>query len=44
MLARLWNLAEKDRVMFPLAKSMLFELMTEQRTIFARVQQFKSEG
>ena len=41
MLARLWDLAERDRVMFPLAKVMLFALMTDQRTIFARSQAFK---
>ncbi|MBB5721764.1 hypothetical protein FHS72_001376 [Loktanella ponticola] len=41
MLARLWDLAEGERVMFPLAKAMLFALMMDKRTIFARAQAFK---
>lgn len=41
MLARLWALAERDEVIFPLAKSMLFEVMTDQRSIFARMQKIK---
>lgn len=41
LLARLWKLAERDDVMFPLARSMLFEVMTDKRSVFARLQQFK---
>jgi len=44
MLARLWDLAEGERVMFPLAKAMLCALMTDQRTIFARAQGFKNRN
>lgn len=43
MLSRLWTLAEQDDVVFHLAKSMLFELMQEKRTIFSRIQRFKDE-
>lgn len=42
MLARLWALAEQDRVIFPLAKSMLFDLMSDPKTVFARLQAHKN--
>jgi hypothetical protein len=41
MLARLWALSEKDEVIAPLARSMLFAVMTDQRSIFARAQRLK---
>ena len=41
MLVRLWLLSERDRVIAPLAQHMLRLVLTDQRTIFARVQQRK---
>ncbi|WP_120501275.1 hypothetical protein [Roseovarius sp. EL26] len=43
MLARLWVLAERDIVIFPLARAMLFEIMTDDRSIFARLQKLKPQ-
>ncbi|MEM6758389.1 MAG: hypothetical protein AAF601_02815 [Pseudomonadota bacterium] len=37
MLARLWRLAERDPVIQPLATRMLQMVMTDQRTVFARI-------
>lgn len=41
LLARLWRLGEADPVIQPLALAMLREVMSDPRTIFARVQKFK---
>lgn len=42
MLARLWQLAERDTVIQPLAVRMLRMVMTDQRSIFGRLQKFKN--
>ncbi|MEL6959296.1 MAG: hypothetical protein AAGL89_10135 [Pseudomonadota bacterium] len=44
MLSRLWALAENEPLMFPLARRMLGLVMTDKRTIFARVQRLKNSG
>ncbi|MFX0542752.1 hypothetical protein ACEWPM_013580 [Roseovarius sp. S4756] len=41
MLARLWALSEADPVIAPLARSMLTLVMSDARSIFARVQRLK---
>lgn len=41
MLSRLWSLSEKDSVIKPLAQSMLELVMTDRKTVFARVQRIK---
>ena len=41
MLARLWMLSEAETTIAPLAQSMLGMLMTENRTIFGRIQRLK---
>lgn len=41
MLARLWALAESDAVIFPLARSMLMEIMIDRRTVFARLKRLR---
>ncbi|MBW4707931.1 hypothetical protein KX928_09045 [Roseobacter sp. YSTF-M11] len=43
LLARLWQLSERDATIRPLATRMLRMAMTDQRSIFARVQKFKPE-
>lgn len=42
MLARLYAIAEKDAVIFPLARSMLMQVMSDPKTVFARLEKFKS--
>lgn len=42
MLARLWGLCEEDETLRPLGLRMLEMVMTDNRSIFARVQSFKS--
>ncbi len=44
MLARLWRLAEADPVLRPLGFRMLRMVMRDPRTVFARVQSYKSGG
>ncbi len=44
LLARLWRLAEDDATIRPLAVRMLRMVMSDKRSIFARVQRFKSEN
>lgn len=44
MLARLWQLAERDPTIRPLGMRMLWMVMTDRRTVFARVQKFKTRG
>ena len=41
LLARLWRLCENDRTIRPLGFHMLRMVMTDKRTVFARLQQFK---
>ena len=41
MLARLWQLAERDATIRPLGMAMLNMVMTDPRSIFGRVQEFK---
>lgn len=41
MLARLWRLAENDSLFQPLGFRMLNMVMTDRRTVFARVQQYR---
>lgn len=41
ILARLWIQASEDETIFPLARSMLFEILSDQRSIFARVQKLR---
>ncbi len=41
MIARLWQLAERDRTIQPLAMRMLGLVMTDKRSIFARAQSLK---
>ncbi|WP_158968416.1 hypothetical protein [Chachezhania sediminis] len=41
ILARLWRLAEEDPLLRPLGFRLLRLLMTERRTVFARLQRFK---
>ena len=41
MIARFWDLAERDRTIRPLAMRMLGLVMTDRRSIFARVQALK---
>ncbi|MEP4979339.1 hypothetical protein [Ascidiaceihabitans sp.] len=43
MLARLWALGEHDKTIRPLAVRMLRMVMSDTRSIFARMQDFKSE-
>lgn len=42
MLARLWKLSETDDTIRPLAQTMLRLVMTDTRTVFARVQRMKA--
>ena len=42
MLARFWDLAERDRTIAPLAMRMLFMVMHDRATIFARMQSYKA--
>ncbi|MEL7258074.1 MAG: hypothetical protein AAFN80_09560 [Pseudomonadota bacterium] len=42
MLARLWKLSETDNTIRPLAQKMLRLVMTDTRTVFARVQRMKA--
>lgn len=42
MLSRLWQLSERDATIRPLAMRMLRMVMTDQRTIFGRVEKFKN--
>ncbi len=44
MLARIWQLCERDAVIRPLGFAMLRGIMTEPRSIFGRVQDIKSQG
>jgi hypothetical protein len=41
MLARLSLMARQDETIYPLAYSMLSEIMTDQRTVFARLQKLR---
>jgi hypothetical protein len=41
MLARLWQLTERDATIRPLGRAMLRMVMTDPRSIFGRVQEFK---
>lgn len=41
MLARMWHLAERDATIRPLGTAMLRMVMTDPRSIFGRVQEFK---
>ncbi|MFK7743483.1 MAG: hypothetical protein AB8B47_00405 [Roseobacter sp.] len=42
MLARMWQLCEKDATIRPLGMRMLWMVMTDRHSIFARVEQFKN--
>lgn len=42
MLARLWQLAERDRTIMPLGMRMLRIVMSDRRSVFGRVQAFKT--
>lgn len=44
MLARLWQLCERDATIRPLGMKMLWMVMTDRRTIFGRVEKFKRRG
>lgn len=44
MLARLWQLCERDPTIKPLGMRMLWMVMTDRRTIFGRVEKFKQRG
>ena len=44
MLARLWQLCERDETIKPLGMRMLWMVMTDRRTIFGRVEKFKRRG
>lgn len=44
MLARLWRLAEDDPVLQPLGVRMLRMVMTDKRSIFARIQRYKDRS
>ena len=44
LLARLWALAERDATMRPLGMRMLRLVMSDPRSVFARIQRFKSEN
>ena len=41
MLARLWRLAERDDTLQPLGFRMLRMVMTDKRSVFARVQRYR---
>ncbi|MGR3615469.1 MAG: hypothetical protein ACU0BB_05470 [Paracoccaceae bacterium] len=43
MLARLWRISERDPVLRPLGFRMLRMVMTDKRTVFARVRQFRPQ-
>lgn len=43
MLARLWRLCEADPVLRPLGQRMLRMVMTDRRSVFARVQRYKRQ-
>ncbi|MEM7296250.1 MAG: hypothetical protein AAF330_06460 [Pseudomonadota bacterium] len=43
MLARLWLLAEQDSTIFPLARALLMKIMTDQGTVFARLQRIRAK-
>jgi len=43
MLARIWQLCERDATIEPLGKAMLHHVMTDPRSIFARVQELKRQ-
>ncbi|MGB3244985.1 MAG: hypothetical protein WBB25_10650 [Sulfitobacter sp.] len=44
MLARIWQLCERDATIRPLGLAMLRKVMTEPRSIFGRVQELKKRG
>mgnify|MGYP001546821549 FL=1 len=44
MLARFWKLCERDATIRPLGMRMLWKVMTDKRTIFGRVQNYKRKG
>ena len=44
MLARFWKLCERDATIRPLGMRMLWKVMTDRRTIFGRVQNYKRKG
>lgn len=43
LLARLWVQAEEDPLIYPLARSMLLELISDENTVFARLKQLKNK-
>ncbi|MCF2871238.1 hypothetical protein L0664_09175 [Octadecabacter sp. G9-8] len=42
MLARLYAISENDTVIFPLARSMLMQVMSDRKTVFARLEKIKN--
>ena len=44
MLARLWRQAEADYTIFPLAQAMIFGILSDQKSIFARIQRLRLRG
>lgn len=43
LLARIWQLCERDATIAPLGKAMLSKVMTDPRSIFARIQELKRQ-